>query len=78
MAPGLSLITRLQYLQDLEVLYAEKVRGSANSRWQSLLNFSFDNPRETEYSIIKVRRQFSEKTQGYIIVSTPGLEIVEC
>jgi hypothetical protein len=74
-------MTRLSHLQALEVTYAEMVRGTEDTRWQSLLKYSFGTkdirPWETQWLIIEVREQFSARAKDIIIVSTLALSVGE-
>jgi hypothetical protein len=71
----------LKHLEALEITYAEMLERTDDNRWQMLLNFSFEakdvDPSRTDWSIVKVRQRFSERSKNIIIVSTQLLNIPE-
>lgn len=63
MTLNLREMIRLEYLEILEILYTQMVKGAEDSRWQSLLVFSFGfqdmSPLEKWCSIMEVKQQVS-------------------
>jgi hypothetical protein len=71
----LAPLTRLKHLEALEIAYAKMVEGTADNKWQSLLEISLEakniEPSEINWSVLEVRREFAKRSKDSNIVSAP-------